>query len=110
MYSDIVKILKEWLQEVVPEYRTGGIAFKKRAVFNDGESFPSSYILDIYTDVPGYLVGKAGSIADKYKAKLIERVKCYHITDINIFEVAGFVVKPIDEEKVNEHINWAKNN
>ena len=107
MYDEIHEILNAWLQEAVPYYKFGGIAFKRRAILNEG-GFPESYILDIYTDVPGCLVGKAGSIVDKYKTELVEKVKCCNITDINIFEVEGFTVKPVDKKKMKKYLKWAK--
>lgn len=108
MVEDIYEVLNEWLKEVVPDYRFGGIAFNRRAVFNEGERFPDHYVLDIYTDVPGFLIGKAGSVIDKYKKELAERVRSYNITEVNIFEVSGFVIKPRDKKKMKKYFRQAK--
>lgn len=108
MIEDIYKILNEWLRETIPDYRFGGIAFNRRAVFNEGERFPDHYALDIYTDVPGFLIGKAGSVIDKYKKELAERVRSYNITEVNIFEVNGFVFKPRDKKKMDKFLKWAR--
>lgn len=107
MYDEIYKILSEWLQETVPDYWRGGIAFKVRVIV-DENGWPEHSVLDVYTNVPGSLIGKAGSIINKYKAELAERVHCLNITDINIVEVNDFVIKPVDKKKLKKHLRWAK--
>lgn len=87
MNKVIFGILKEWLTEALPEYVTGSISFRR---VRDPED-TSKHIFEIYTDVPGYLIGKAGCIYDKYKVKLLEELKYWGYNKINIVEVEGSV-------------------
>ena len=87
MNKVIYDILREWLDEALPEYVHGNISFRR---VRDPED-TSKHVFEIYTNVPGYLIGKAGCIYDKYKAKLLEELKYWGYNEISIVEVEGFV-------------------
>ena len=50
------------------------------------------YVCNLYTDVPGPLIGKAGWLYDKYSKMLLEELRYFGVTSINIVEIEGTAV------------------
>lgn len=62
---DVMHILREWCEEA--HLNISQVMFKLDKRINEDTD-----IVKIYTDRPGYLIGKAGSIIAKYRKKMLE--------------------------------------
>ena len=88
LHSDLYKILKQWLDEALPDYMFGTISLRRELDPED----EGKWVCNLYTDVPGPLIGKAGCLYDKYSKLLMEELKLFGVTSINIVEVEGTAV------------------
>lgn len=91
----LLNVLIDWKREC--KIDTLGLKSK----YNDGNP-----ILQIYTDRPGPMIGKAGCMIDKYK-KLVAEVSEYK--DIEIYELTMFLNlnENIDEGRYwDNHFGW----
>lgn len=61
---DVIEVVRRWCEEAHVDI--------KRVMFKIDKSNKNLDIIKIYTDRPGYLIGKAGSILDKYRKKMLE--------------------------------------
>lgn len=89
---DIKIVLCDWIRSVDPQNKLNiGVLFK----------LTSTGILKIYSTHPGVLIGKRGCDYNKYKERLINRIKC--IKTIKLYELKNFVdgkdveIKNIDD-------------
>lgn len=62
---DVMDIIRQWCEEV--HLNISQVMFKL-----DVHTNKDIDIVKIYTDEPGYLIGKAGCIIDKYRKKMLE--------------------------------------
>ena len=74
-HKEISSILKEWCEEAGVKTPIG---YYKN---------PLKHCWEIYTDRPGLLVGKAGSLVGKYKDILNKR--CYCNYEVKFYEIKG---------------------
>lgn len=75
MKKDICSILENWCEEA-------GVKTPVGYYWNT-----SKKCWEIYTDRPGFLIGKAGVLVDKYKNILNKRFYCNY--KIKIYEIKG---------------------
>lgn len=75
MKKDICSILENWCKEA-------GVKTPVGYYWNTSQK-----CWEIYTDRPGFLIGKAGVLVDKYKNMLNKRFYCNY--KINIYEIKG---------------------
>ena len=83
----IYDILKQWLEEAVPDWNRGDMAVKQ---ISNGDG---TYNLEINTDCPGALIGKAGTTFDKY-VHMLQELTITPVVEVKINEMNGFVHKP----------------
>ena len=62
---DVMDIIRQWCEET--HLNISQVMFKL-----DKHADKHTDIIKIYTDRPGLLIGKAGSIIDKYRKKMLE--------------------------------------
>lgn len=80
IYPEIYNIVAAWCKEA---------GVKQVAVKTKTEQ-DGTKILIVYSDRPGYLIGKAGCIIDKY-TKVIKKLKMADIQKVEIEEISGIV-------------------
>ena len=62
---DVMDIIRQWCEEA--HLNISQVMFKL-----DKRTNKDTDVVKIYTDRPGYLIGKAGCIIDKYRKKMLE--------------------------------------
>lgn len=80
IYPEVYNIVAAWCKEA---------GVKQVAVKTKTEQ-DGTKILIVYSDRPGYLIGKAGCIIDKY-TKVIKKLKMADIQKVEIEEISGIV-------------------
>ena len=79
LLPEIINVLVEWKNEC------GAQTLGTKTTYKDDKHY-----LTIFTDKPGYLIGKQGCLIDKYKKKLKE-VASERYDDIEIVQVEEFI-------------------
>ena len=80
IYPEVYNIIAAWCKE----------AGVKQAAVKTKTEQDGTKTLIVYSDRPGYLIGKAGCIIDKY-TKIIKKLKMAGIQKVEIEEISGIV-------------------
>ena len=82
IYPEVYNIIAAWCKEA---------GIYQVAIKTKYDSKSDCYKLTLYTERPGLLIGKAGSLCEKYK-KLLQECKAYRrIEQLEIKEISGIV-------------------